>query len=82
MPPPADVHYGRAEAVLAQRQVVMQQAYERYPERFVNGPPRLPELPAALWINMGTEPSHATQHEVAHCVATGTEDESDTGILP
>ena len=80
---PADVHYGRAEAVLAQRQMVMQQAYERYPERFVNGPPRLPELPAAVWINSpqtGTEMSRTAQNEVAQHVVTGTENESDTRI--
>jgi len=45
---PADVHYGRAETILAQRQVVMQQAYELHPDRFVNGAPKLPELPAAV----------------------------------
>lgn len=48
---PADVHYGRAEEVLAQRQVVLQESYERHPERFVNGPPTVPQLPAAVWIN-------------------------------
>ena len=82
---PADVHYGRAEAVLAQREMVMQQAYERHPERFVNGPPRLPELPAAVWINppqTRTEMSHTGQNEVAQHVVTGTENEQDTRILP
>lgn len=48
---PADVHYGRAEEKLAQRQVVLQRAYAVHPERFVNGPPTLSPLPAAVWIN-------------------------------
>lgn len=48
---PADVHYGRAEEKLAQRQVVLQRAYAAHPERFVNGPPTLSPLPAAVWIN-------------------------------
>jgi putative transposase len=48
---PADVHYGRAEQVLAARQRVLDQAYAAHPERFVNGPPKVPALPRAVWIN-------------------------------
>jgi putative transposase len=48
---PADVHYGHAPERLAQRQVVLQRAYEARPERFVNGPPAPPRLPMAVWIN-------------------------------
>lgn len=48
---PADVHYGRAEGKLAQRQAVLQRAYAAHPERFVNGPPIVSPLPAAVWIN-------------------------------
>ncbi len=48
---PADVHYGRAEEKLAQRDAVLQRAYAAHPERFVNGPPTMPKLAAAVWIN-------------------------------
>lgn len=48
---PADVHYGRAAAVLEQRHAVMMAAYQRHPERFVNGPPKGVTLPTAVWIN-------------------------------
>jgi len=48
---PADVHYGRAEQVLAARQRVLNQAFAKHPERFVNGPPRVTPLPSAVWIN-------------------------------
>jgi putative transposase len=48
---PADVHYGRAQAVIQQRQQVLQAAYQKNPERFVKGPPKPPELPKAVWIN-------------------------------
>lgn len=48
---PAQVHYGHAEEVLAQRQRVLDAAYEAHPERFVNGPPKVPSLPQAVWIN-------------------------------
>jgi len=48
---PADVHFGRAETMLDQRQQVLQVAYRKNPERFVKGPPRPAQLPAAVWIN-------------------------------
>ncbi len=48
---PADVHFNRSQAVLQKRQAVLQAAYERTPERFVQGPPVLPQLPPAVWIN-------------------------------
>jgi len=37
--------------VLAQRQHVMDAAYHQHPERFVHGPPLVPQLPAEVWIN-------------------------------
>jgi putative transposase len=48
---PADVHYGRAPAIIQQRQQVLQAAYDKYPERFVKGLPEPPQLPEAVWIN-------------------------------
>ena len=48
---PADVHYGRATAVLARRQAVLTAAWEANPERFVRRPPVPQTPPAAVWIN-------------------------------
>lgn len=48
---PADVHYGRAQAVIQQRQQVLRAAYQKNPERFVKGLPKPPQLPEAVWIN-------------------------------
>jgi putative transposase len=48
---PAVVHYGHAPSVLRARQAVVQQAQAAHPERFVKGPPTLPSLPPAVWIN-------------------------------
>jgi putative transposase len=48
---PADVHYGRADDVLAGRHQVRLAAYAAHPERFVNGPPSLQCLPREVWIN-------------------------------
>jgi Integrase core domain len=48
---PADVHYGRAEQVRAERAVVLDEAYAAHPERFVHKPPTPPALPTVAWIN-------------------------------
>jgi putative transposase len=48
---PADVHFGRAADRLQQRHAVMLAAYERHPERFVNGLPAMTPLPTEVWIN-------------------------------
>jgi len=53
---PATVHEGRAAAVRAQRQDVLDAAYQDHPERFVNKRPTTPELPPAVWINPPTQP--------------------------
>ena len=48
---PAMVHYDQVEKVQAQRQQILQAAYQAHPERFVRGQPALPQLPAEVWIN-------------------------------
>jgi Transposase and inactivated derivatives len=67
---PADVHYGRAEAILAQRQEVLLRAYETYPDRFVNGPPKLSQLPTAVWIS---PPPSSAQRQMPDPPAIGAE---------
>jgi putative transposase len=57
---PAAVHYGRAQALHAERQRVLTAAHEAKPERFVRGAPKPPTLPTAAWINK------PTTDEVAH----------------
>jgi putative transposase len=52
---PADVHYGRAPSIIQERQEVLQKAYEKHPERFVNGPPKHPQIPEGVWINPPSE---------------------------
>ena len=58
---PADVHYGRAEAVREKRAVVLHDAYVTHPERFVRKPPQPPALPTAVWINEPKEGPATTQ---------------------
>jgi putative transposase len=52
---PEDVHHGRAEIVLAQRQSVLDEAYRKNPERFVGTRPTTPSLPGPAWINQPKE---------------------------
>ena len=48
---PADVHHGRADVIIAARQLVLDAAHAAHPERFVHGRPQHPRPPAAAWIN-------------------------------
>jgi hypothetical protein len=48
---PEMVHYGKAEAVISQRRIVLASAFDAHPERFVRGLPVPPSLPEAAWIN-------------------------------
>lgn len=48
---PAAVHTGQAAALHQQRQAILTQAYQAHPDRFVNGCPQPPALPAAIWLN-------------------------------
>jgi putative transposase len=57
---PADVHYGRAEQVRAERAVVLEAAYAAHPERFVRKPPAPPKLPTVAWINQPIEEAVST----------------------
>ncbi len=56
---PADVHYGRADQVRAQRQTVLDAAYTHHPERF-RRPPSAPRIPETTWINPPQETPLAT----------------------
>jgi transposase InsO family protein len=48
---PNQVHFGQADAVYAARKLVLDQAFARNPERFVNKLPTPPDKPTAAWIN-------------------------------
>jgi len=48
---PADVHYGRAEAIRDRRGAVLLDAYAGHPERFVRKIPTPPTIPVVAWIN-------------------------------
>lgn len=48
---PASVHYGHADAIRRQRQVVLAAAYTQHPQRFGRGEPIVKGAPEAVWIN-------------------------------
>jgi putative transposase len=59
---PWDVHHGRAETRLAEREATLRKAFAATPERFVRGVPILPALPQTVWIN---KPRTIDEHDHA-----------------
>ena len=58
---PTDVHHGRAESVRAARADVLNAAYIRHPDRFINKHPEPAALPTATWINKPPKETEETQ---------------------
>jgi putative transposase len=48
---PEDVHYGRADQIIKERQAVLTDAFAKHPERFKGKVPKPMSLPKAAWIN-------------------------------
>jgi hypothetical protein len=48
---PDQVHYGQADQVHAARQITLDGAFSKTPERFVRKQPEPPPKPTATWIN-------------------------------
>jgi len=67
MLPPMVVHHGQAAAVSNARQLTLDAAYARHPERFVGGRPVPPLVPDAVWIN----PPGSQQQRMVAAAATG-----------
>ena len=61
---PEDLHYGRAEQIMADRQRTLDAAFQAHPERFVRGRPGTQKIPEAAWINppMQIASSEEEQH--------------------
>ena len=58
---PADLHYGRASAIIAARQRTLDAAYAAHPERFVHGAPTHQQPPTEVWINRPDQITGAVQ---------------------
>lgn len=58
---PADVHFGRAPAIVAARQRILSAAYAAHPERFVRRPPVAGAPPTEVWINKPLQPAARDQ---------------------
>lgn len=70
---PAAVHWGLDQHLTLQRQQVLQAAYAAHPERFVNGLPKPPQVPVAVWINPPLPADSPAVAETATETATHTE---------
>jgi putative transposase len=60
---PAMVHFGETQTVLANRQKVLDAAYQAHPDRFVRRPPKPLPLPSEVWINKPLPPGQKTKEE-------------------
>jgi putative transposase len=61
---PEVLHYGLADDIIRQRQIVLTQAFQRNPERFVRAHPKPPAKPTAVWIN--PPPAGAASEQEQH----------------
>jgi putative transposase len=62
---PADIHFGRAQSILDQRQQVLQAAYLKNPERFVKGLSAPAHFPSAVWINPPKVATHLEEERLS-----------------
>jgi transposase InsO family protein len=60
---PADVFFGRVDAVAAVREQAMRAIYTAHPERFINGPPRVRRPPDRVLLNPA-EPGIVTAEQL------------------
>jgi putative transposase len=60
---PHEVHVGLAEQHRQERSSVLQEAFEKNPERFIRGLPKPPALPEQVWINKPKEITTSNQNE-------------------
>ncbi len=60
---PENVHYGRAEQIIKERENVLKMAFEKYLKRFKGKVPKPMALPKAVWIN---KPSPNESDSVIH----------------
>jgi putative transposase len=60
---PEDVHYGRAEQIIKERERVLKAAFEKHPNRFKRKVPQPMAVPKAVWIN---KPSPNDSDSVIH----------------
>ena len=58
---PEAVHYGRAQALFAQRADTLNVAFRANPKRFKGKIPQPPRLPTAAWINPPKPETHTTK---------------------
>lgn len=62
---PQVVHYGKAQVVLAKRNEVLKQAFDRFPERFKGRHPTVGKPPSEVWINQPKFVVKDEENEVA-----------------
>jgi hypothetical protein len=79
---PASVHFGTAEQIRAQRQVTLNRAYAKHPERFTRRP-RPPKPPDNAWTNQPVD-SHnqPCKHNLSHLTGSHSTAQSGRRVVP
>jgi hypothetical protein len=78
---PYEVHYGLAEKRREQRAAVLQEAFEKNPQRFVRGLPR-PALLPTVWINKPKDIPKAESPEAINSSTADIEQKNGARICP
>jgi putative transposase len=82
---PFEVHFGQAKQRREKRAMVLRDAYEKNPERFVRGLPEPPALPEQVWINKPKETAlrnHSEALEVPNSLVDGLGRKNGFHICP
>ena len=66
---PFEVHFDQAKERREKRALVLRNAFEKNPERFVRGLPQPPDLPEKVWINKPREPAVRNHGEALGAVS-------------
>lgn len=72
---PSSLHYGQCEEIIDSRKQTLYAAWEKNPERFVNGIPKPGEIPQAVWINAPNRASEP-KNEAPEANCPGAPDEA------
>jgi transposase InsO family protein len=70
---PADVHFGRAQTVLARRNAVLQDVWKQHPRRFHPNGPAQRALPSAVYIN---KPIDSTRDDAQRSIIGTAKDQN------
>jgi len=73
---PTSLHFGQAKEIITARDETLQNAWQKTPERFVNGVPKAMSIPKAVWINTPKKVVAKTKNKAPEANCPGTPEET------